>query len=221
MSTSMSRRAWRLAAVAVLAMAGVAQPARVARADMCSAQMPDRVSDIRGYTFIGTVIEVDHPRADPEAGPTTYTFKVEDVLAFNSDPDPNPRGLTSREGGPVSLYGESCDGIRHLEVGARYLFSTSYLSSPTGPESAAWQLVGDKAKLVRMFPRLGADQLAAADTVQEALALAAPDAAPPPTDSVRPDVVEDSAVPFAIYALALGVGGWLMLRLRSRQAIQS
>jgi len=183
--------------------------------------MPDRVSDIRGYTFIGTVIESDHPRADPEAGPTTYTFNVEDVFAFKSDPATNPNGLTLGEGGHVRLYGESCDGIRHLEVGARYLFSTSYLSSPTGPESAAWQLVGDKAKLVRMFPRLGADELAAANALQEALGLAAPDAAPPPTDSVRPDLIDGSVTPFVVYGFALAIGAWLTLRLRSRRVARS
>ena len=237
-----SRRVWSWALIALMFVPLSATTSSAVLAnDSCAPDMPNRLAAVRGYTFSGTALRVEAAdpvhrhgrRLDPAVGVPIYiTVRLDHVYAERSDTRPspdgtNPQGVVLRPGGTLRLYGESCDGIRGLTVGVRYLVSVGTLDGPIGPLSAAWRLVGDRTQLVRMYPQSLANQvqaarrLAAAQTLEAALVLVAPHAALPPTSTLgvapnQPDIPLGSAIFLVLAGLAgLGVGRTISRRAQA------
>ena len=143
-------------------------------ADTCEFGSPASVQDVRGYAFIGTLTAIR------PLGVKRYVFDVETILA-------KPAGAQVpgyRAGGTLTIHSEQCIGVYRLVKNGRYLLSTVDIEGAPMKSSAVWRLYGNDAHLVRMSRQPGALELANADTVDEAVALVAPDAVLPPTDIV-------------------------------------
>ena len=230
------RRVWLAAlmiALLPIVVLGVLGSAAVRADDTCGPVMPRKLAWVRGYTFSGTVTRIapaipgSYPRLDPASGVDMFfTFRLDHVYAQPQDAKPdtaetNPDGIVLQAGGSLRLNGESCDGIRGFRAGVHYLVSVGTLSNPVGPTSAAWQLDGDQARLVPMYPAGAASHmarlLAAAQTLRDALALVAPEASLPPTSTEpaapKPPANSGAAVLLALAAL---VGLLFGRRLRAR-----
>jgi hypothetical protein len=190
MEGTMTRRIRRLLAGAfvaafVLLMATVTSSPASAE-DICQRNSPHDGADIRGYTWTGTVTKVETIPFEEVSHETIITFLVDRVYADAHKLDfPADQILAHDE--PFRLA-SLCNGPIGLEVGARYLASTSMLTQDGSSTNlfAAWHLteVGN-ASLVDMYEKgLVWPPLKAATTLFRALALAAPDAAPP-TDAIN------------------------------------
>lgn len=142
----------------------------------CVQFLPLDVQEVQGDTWIGDVTDVHHGHAN---GSTTVriTFHVTEVLADGAGAPLGARSALTLSSGP-------CNVLDGFAAGDRYLVSTASADQPGSQNTAAWQLIGDDAAFVIMHPNRRYDpRLAAAHTVDAALALVAPGTQLPPTST--------------------------------------
>lgn len=181
-----------------------------AAAEVCPLAFPRRISDARGYTWIGTVTDV-RQRKPGDIRLTYYTFDVEHVYEG---------GRVIRAGRPLTFYANACRGVE-LEKGTRYLYSTSDIEPAGTGWTLAWELHGSDAELVRWYDsRVEDPRLARAHTLKEALALMVPGALPP-TDARATGVLESGSpvprIPLFEGLLGLLASGWVSWSITRRR----
>jgi hypothetical protein len=178
---STTRRWPQLLPIVATACLLVVAMARPAVAEYCGREMPREVRFARGYTFIATF--TGH-RGERAAGIPSWDFLVERVFAGGDRPVAGPVRVALEVGRTTTLRGR-CYPPRHLRVGERYLISKADLATFSSMSTVIWRLdnkVG--AQLVRQYgSRHLHPRLAEPDTVAEVVALMAPEATLPPTDS--------------------------------------
>jgi hypothetical protein len=142
----------------VIAAAALAASATPAAACTTDAWIPERLGDVRGFTFVGVFRSLEGAGT---AG--RYSFDVERVYA----------GDVHRDAVVVS---ELCHGIRNFVVGERYLFSASRLDGAQSDSAVAWR-IGDERRLSIVgfdLPAAHLDLFAGINTLREALRAVAP-----------------------------------------------
>jgi hypothetical protein len=192
-----------LAVLAVLSTGGAAAA--------CSTMIvaPDGPEDVRGFTFVGTLLDrkVSPDGAGPDGpqgqGPlppsdqplSWHLWDVETVYAGDV-----------RD--PVRVWTESCHGVQELDIGKRYLFTTSRPDFAWGDNAVAWHLKDDGHARPIFFSgdaKDAGEPWTGADTLDEALALVAPGAEPRLPDTSALSEPRPDGRPLAPLVLAAGV----------------
>jgi hypothetical protein len=209
------------ASVVAITFAVPADSIRAEDPNVCFRVGPGSARAVRGYTFSGRVTHVR--RGDDAQGKPagSIDIRVEHVYAASGE-QPLLSGLHLAAGTSVRIPNRSCAPLRGLNVGNRYLVSSSRINGdgPTTFETAAWLLAGQGAAFVDMGyvnDKILDPRLPRAGSLQEALALVAPDAVPPPTESMAVGALPQSqSAPLLVLAglLAGFVSGVVLIRRR-------
>jgi hypothetical protein len=161
----------------VIAAAALVSGASPASACTTDAWIPERLGDVRGFTFVGVFRSLE---GAGRAG--RYSFDVERVYA----------GDVPRDAVVVSKL---CHGIRNFVVGERYLFSASRLDGAQSDSAVAWRIGDDGRLSIVGFDTFARDLevFAGIDTLKEALRAVAPGSVAQLPDTAVASMPERSA----------------------------
>ena len=195
--TEVSPMKKRLLSVVSVLTVGLLLPASVS-ADCSQGPEWPTLSEARGTTFVGTVIELGEGD-----GADFYTWDVERVYAGDLEP-----GRLERFG----LGPPSCHPIV-LRPGARYLVSSGYADGAAGAFSTvAYAMVGDGTVRLASWPersRSSAPAVYRVDTFTEALGILL---GMPPTDAI-PAGGSSPALPLVlVFGVAAVTSGFVLRR---------
>lgn len=189
---------------------------------------PKDVADARGYTFLGTVTKwTSDASVEPPLRFVTFDVTTVYTGATNGtrgeDPRPGDGRLNEvlRAGHALTVSAPTGDGIRNLRVGTRYLVSGSSIDTALQCDHVAWRIADGSARFVKMSDERGDSRFSQVRTLDEAVALMAPDAALPPTSTAAtlapPGGINDAIPLIALLSAAMAVV-LSVVRLRQRLA---
>jgi hypothetical protein len=181
--------------------------------EICGRAQPTNLPSVRGFAWTGTVTRL--------RSQGSIIFNVDHVYAYDPTAGAPPAGPL-RAGEPLRLGNTSCNPITGLVVNRRYLVSTRSIDrdGPQTIQTVIWELDGDRASFLHMYAHEFhlPIQLVAADTLAAAIALVAPGAALPPTDSSPEAAAGYAGTPLALPVVFAFGFVMAMLRLFRRRS---
>jgi hypothetical protein len=194
-------------AAGIVALIGLVAPRPIA-AEACQREMPSSVQNVLGFTFTGVLSAIDQVDTPGVGIRGRWTFEVDHVYAGADVRYPDGTRLVK---GHSITFDEFCAPLMQVATGRRYLVSKADLFEWTSPTTVAWELLAhDRVRLVREYDSSNMDpRFAQPTTLQEALALVAPDARVPDTDALGP--TEGREFPMLPVAFLAGIA-WLVLQ---------
>lgn len=218
-------KAIRLTAAFIAFSVVMASPAPVAAEDLgCGSQSPSSVDMVRGYTWSGTVTDVQViEQSEYGAERRLNLFDVDAVYAHVHGSEFRVESVLA-PGREFAMPSHSCNGLAELMEGRRYLISASLIevSGPEAYRTAVWEIEPD-GRSVSLAPyeshRRLAGRLLEVQDLREAVELVAPGAELPPTDAGMMDQPTRSTGGLELLFPLLAVFIGLLFRSRLRAQV--